>query len=693
MDLPAPDRLAEVLRQRFGLDAFRPGQQAAIEALFAHRRLLCIQPTGYGKSLLYQLPATLLPGLTLVISPLLALVRDQVGQLGARFDIPAASINSDQDDDENARAMAGATEGRVKILFVSPERLDNLEAWRFLLGLPIDLVVVDEAHCISTWGHDFRPSYRQIVRAVRTLAERRPSVRVLGLTATANARTEADIARQLAPDEATPLRVMRAAMDRPNLSLATVEAAGAPAKLAWLERFVAQSPGNGVLYCATRDQTAIVAGYLAQRGLEVAAYHAGLDPAAKRRLQREFLDGRWRAIAATNALGMGIDKSDLRFIVHVDVPGSITAYYQEVGRAGRDGLPARGVLLYDPADRRIQTHFIRSAQPTPEDFERVLAVIAPDADGAWPNLTRIRVRSGLHPTRVTVVLAELREQGHVEKVLIDRKQVYRRVQGTDTPLDLTRYTRQDAVRRAELDAMIRYAEGAVPCLMQALRRALGDDDAPACGRCDRCAPPAWADLPPVEANEGVAGWLLHRDVEIAGSRRPPMSAGLALLDGQLRAPPFIDFMRRRTQPGASLAPAVIDLLRRQLDALARRHTFEAVLPLPSRTWAQRDAVAALAAEHLGVPWGADALAWRDAPDARQGELLNNDQRRQNVRGRMGAALPGATEGALLLLDDYVGSGATLAEAARAVRVAGHGGDVVPLTIAKVRWRLGARGIV
>ncbi len=693
MDLPAPERLVEVLRRRFGLDAFRPGQQAAIEALFADRRLLCIQPTGYGKSLLYQLPATLLPGLTLVISPLLALVRDQVGQLGARFDIPAASINSDQDDDENARAMAGAADGRVKILFVSPERLDNLEAWRFLLGLPIDLIVVDEAHCISTWGHDFRPSYRQIVRAVRALAERRPALRVLGLTATANARTEADIARQLAPDEATPLRVMRATMDRPNLSLAAVHASGTPAKLAWLERFVAQTPGNGVLYCATRDQTAIVAGYLAQRGLEVAAYHAGFEPAAKRRLQREFLDGRWRAIAATNALGMGIDKSDLRFIVHVDVPGSITAYYQEVGRAGRDGLPARGVLLYDPADRRIQTHFIRSAQPTPQDFERILSVITPDADGAWPNLTRIRVRSGLHPTRVTVVLAELREQGHVEKVLIDRTQVYRPVQGADTPLDLTRYTRQDAVRRAELDAMIRYAEGAVPCLMQALRRALGDDSAPACGRCTGCVREAWADLPAVEASEGVAGWLLHRDVEIAGSRRPPMAPGLALLDSQHRAPPFVDFMRRRTQVGEALSPAVVDLVRRQLDTLARRHTFDAVLPLPSRTWVQGEALAALAAEHLGVPWGADVLTWRAPPPARQGELLNNDQRRQNVRGRMAAHLPGDTANALLLVDDYVGSGATLAEAVRALRAAGHAGEVVPFTVAKVRWRLGARGIV
>jgi ATP-dependent DNA helicase RecQ len=680
--------LSEVLRDRFGLPSFRPGQREAIEALLEDRRLLCIQPTGHGKSLLYQLPAVLLPGMTLVISPLLALVRDQVGQLSARFGIPAGSINSDQSDDENDEAMRAATAGALRILFVSPERLDNTAAWAFLLRLPVDLVVVDEAHCISTWGHDFRPSYRRIVDAVRALAERRPGLRVLGLTATASARTEADIAVQLAPEEDAPLRVMRHSMDRPNLALATVRVEGLAEKLGWLAAFLQGVEGAGILYCATREQTTTVAEYLSDRGLDVVAYHAGLDPADKRRLQDAFTRGRHKAIAATNALGMGIDKADLRFIVHVDVPGSITAYYQEVGRAGRDGLPAQGVLLFDPADRRIQAHFIRSAQPAPEDFEAVQAVLQMDDEGLWPNLTQVKMRAGLHPTRLTVVLAELREQGRVEKAEVARRQIYRPVPGEHPPLDLTRYTRQTQVRTGELEAMMAYAEGAGGCAMRTLRVALGDDAAGPCGRCGSCAPGAWA-LPRPEA--GAAGlWLMDRVLPLPAVRTHDVSEGAALLTSEERSPRFLAFMRGRAQAEA-LEPELLALLLRRAGELAERHRFGAVVPLPSRSWAARGAAAQAVAARLGVPV-VEAVAWAQLPEHRQGELLNNDQRRDNVKGTMG---PGSAPppGAVLLLDDYTGSGASLAEAARVLRrEVGFKGAVVPLVVARVRWRLGARGI-
>ena len=356
MDLDA------LLQSRFGFDAFRPGQREAIEALLDGEDLLCIQPTGHGKSLIYQVTSVALGGLTLVISPLLALMRDQLDHLERRFGIPAASINSDQDDAENESARARAASGEVSILFVAPEQLDNVERLAFLTSLDLRLVVVDEAHCISTWGHDFRPAYREIARLVAAVRER-DNVRVLGLTATADERTEADIEGQLAP-----IRVMRRSMDRPNLALSTHRVDGMGEKLAWLDDAMERWEGISLLYCATRENTEIVAEFLASQGHKVAAYHAGMPPDRKRDLQAAFLGGEYTAIAATNALGMGIDKSDLRTVVHVDVPGSITACYQEVGRAGRDGLPARGVLLWDPADRRIQEYFIHSARPTPQDF-------------------------------------------------------------------------------------------------------------------------------------------------------------------------------------------------------------------------------------------------------------------------------------------------------------------------------------
>ena len=689
--------LEQLLRERFGFDSFRPHQKEAIEYLLHEKRVLCIQPTGYGKSLLYQLPALLFDGLTLVISPLLALMRDQIQQLNGRFDIAAASINSDQSDEENAAAQHLARSGRVRILFIAPEKLDNLEMYDFLLQLNVAMVVVDEAHCISTWGHDFRPAYRQIVNAVHAFARKNPSLHVLGLTATANERVEQDVAAQLRHPDERPLATLRLAMDRPNLSLSVIPVSGLAQKLAHLAALLPQLEGSGILYCATREQTEIVAGYLGEQEHDVVSYHAGYDGEQKRQLQQAFMDGRHKAIAATNALGMGIDKADIRFIIHVDVPGSITAYYQEVGRAGRDGRPADGILLFEPADRRIQDHFIRSAQPTAADFETILKCLQPGADGAWPNLTTIRVRSGLHPTRVTVVLAELVEQGLVEKQLINRKQVYVR-SDKERPLDLSRYERQHAVRLAELEAMLTYGREQVDCLMQALRLALGDTEAGRCGRCSRCRPHRF-----VAAGAGQAAqtWLAQRDVPIPANKRPLMSAGLALLNGDVRGQLFINFMRQRANSDRpELAPELQALLRQKVASLRQDHDFGAVLVVPSRTWQQRDFTSQFTADLLGVGAYPDLLAWETEPAQRQGELLNNDQRRDNVAQKMHltgqlvrAGAPSPTR-AILLVDDYVGSGATLKEAVRVLRQDGRfPADIVPLTIARVRWRLGAKGMI
>lgn len=678
--------LQQVLRERFGFDEFRPGQREAIEALLRERRLLCIQPTGHGKSLLYQLPATILPGMTIVISPLLALMRDQVGQLRERFGIEAASINSDQTEEENAEVIRAAEAARLRILFVAPEKLDDLTYFGFLLSLPVSLLVIDEAHCISTWGHDFRPAYRRILDAVTRFSERRPDLRVLGLTATADERTERDVAELLGAGE-TSLHVHRQGMDRPNLSLGVRAVRGLPDKLEALLAQVRGVEGCAVLYCATRDQTEIAAGYLAANGVEVVAYHAGLDPGRKRALQEGFTSGALPMIAATNALGMGIDKPDIRLIVHVDVPGSITAYYQEVGRAGRDGEPARGVLLFDPADQEVQRYFIRSAQPTLEDFETVCRVIA-KADEP-PGLMAIKARTGLHPTRVTVVLAELVEQGFVDKVLVGRRQAYELADRQGEP-DLQRYRNQLQVRQGELDAILAYGRGEPACLMQALRVALGDREAEACGRCDRCVPPADAGSPEPPRVRAEA-WLQSRTVPLPGMRG--MAAGVSLLDGPMRSPLFADFMRGRAA-GRMPPPRLLELLQRAVERLRDEHQLDAVVTVPSRTWDRRAEVGALIAGHLGVEHVA-ALRYAELPDARQGQLLNNDQRRDNVRGCFDAdpsVLPAG--GTLLLLDDYVGSRATLKEAVTALRKqAGWEGEIVPLTLARVRWKLGSAGMI
>lgn len=682
---PTTAELTTVLRERFGFPEFRAGQLACVEALLGGGNLLAIQPTGYGKSLLYQLPAAILEGMTVVVSPLLALVRDQLGHLNDRFGLPAASVNSDQSSEENAAARDAAAQGRVKLLFVSPEHLDHVERFAAVARLPVALLVVDEAHCISTWGHDFRPAYRQIVGLVRELRAQRPGLRVLALTATADARVEQDIRRQLEGQGAPPLQVHRSSMDRPNLALAVVPVSGVARKLAYLEQLLPRLPAPGLLYCATRERTELVAEYLRLRGQDVVAYHAGLEPERKRELQTEFLAGRYPAIAATNALGMGIDKSDLRFVVHVDVPGSITAYYQEVGRAGRDGQAARGILLFDEDDRRIQEHFIDAAQPDPRDFDAVMS--AADADDP-PGLTEIKVRTGLHPTRVTVVVAELVEQGFLEKRSKSGRQIYVPTGKPGAP-DLERYQRQSAVRGRELDAMLAYGRLGTDCLMATLRRALGDGDVALCGRCSLCKGQRSGVQTEARVAEAEA-WLERRASPIPASVRPPIAEGLAVLDGELAGPMFRWFMKHR-EDGAELPDALRELIVERAAGLAQGREIMGVVAVPSKRWGGREAVTHALAEALGVPALPSALAWREQPEHTQAELANNDQRRKNVDGKLGVAGP-LPRGDLLVLDDVIGSGATLREAGRALRKEGRvTGALIPIAVARVRRRLGATG--
>ena len=692
------DLLNQRLKEMFGFDRFRPGQQEAIEALLEDRGLLCIQPTGHGKSLLYQLPASLFDGVTLVVSPLLALMRDQISHLQDRFGIPAASINSDQSMEDNDEARARARRGEVKILFIAPEQLDNIDRFEFLLDLKVEMVVVDEAHCISTWGHDFRPAYREIATLVKRLRERHPDVRVLGLTATADARTEGDISAQLAPRGVDALPVHRRSMDRSNISLWRTQAKGMAHKLAILKRLLPSLDGPGLIYCATRDHTEIVAEYLTHAGLNVSAYHAGKDPELKRELQRAFIAGDFEAIAATNALGMGIDKSDLRYVIHFDVPGSITSYYQEVGRAGRDGLPARGMLIFDADDRRIQDHFIHSARPSIEDFDKISQMISKHASDPL-RLTDIRRRSGLHPTRVIVVVAELTEQGLIEKTKQSGSQVYLPTQQTHAP-ELSRYERQEKVRTRELERMMSYGRGEVGCLMNNLRAALGDEDSQDCGRCQACTGEVLFD--PAQVTQAdlddAQEWLGRRPVVIRSSRRPVMEEGLALFDSNMRARGFMDFMvNRQRAPQDIDVPLAEDTLER-LEIAARklmeRYSFDRIVVVPSNNWAQREEVAHWLGDCLGLEVDTGSLVWELAPEARQGQLLNNDQRRANVSGFMSCRAPFFPDTCVLLFDDYTGSGATLKEAVRALRKRGGiQAEIVPLTIASVRWRLGRAGMI
>jgi ATP-dependent DNA helicase RecQ len=683
----------ETLEKTFGLSQFREGQMEAIATLMTKGRALCILPTGYGKSLLYQLPASLLDGITLVISPLLALMRDQIDHLNQRFKIPAMAINSDQSEEENARARQQAFEGKIKILFIAPEQLDHIDRFQFLINLNVKLVVVDEAHCISTWGHDFRPSYRQILQFLHALYEKNREVKILGLTATANKRVEADIQKQLffSGEEGV---VLRQAMDRPNIKLSVLHLKGVAAKLAACELLLKRLEGCGLIYCATRENTELVADYLLECGWNIASYHAGYESDEKMRLQKEFVQDRYKALVATNVLGMGIDKGNLRFIIHFDFPGSITAYYQEVGRCGRDGKPAEGVMLYDPSDCVIHDYFIQSACPSKEDFQQTLEAVS--AAKEPPGLTAIKTLTGLHPTRVTTVIAELVEQGYLEKYSLSGKQVYR-ILSKQEEIDLSRYATQRKVKMDELKQISRYAESLQECRMVILRRALGDDQTTACGHCDCCKNQIESNPVVEEKITFIRSWIDKRPINIAPVVKEKISEGLSILDSKMRSPLFIRFMKQRAncpEGTFGMDDELIELMKHYLNNLAKNEQIKGILLIPSRTWQARDSVAKLLGSFITAEVFDRLLEWKELPPKRQGELLNNDQRRENVHGRMSVnpiKLPAS--GTLILLDDYIGSGSTIKEAARALRAGGIDNKLIPITIAALKWHLGKPGFV
>ena len=369
---PANELLADarkLLKEVFGYSEFRAGQQDILEAVFRGQDVLAIMPTGGGKSLCYQLPALLFPGITLVVSPLIALMKDQVDALQASG-YPATFLNSSLDGAEMFRRLDDLEQGRYKLLYVAPERFANPDFRDRLQKLPVSLLAVDEAHCISMWGHDFRPAYTRL-SAVRDMLD---NVQTIALTATATPRVQSDIVKQLRMDAAQRFIV---GFWRENLFLKVDRVQD---RFEGVLKYVRETDGVGIIYAGTRKNVDKIAEALQVAKIPVAGYHAGLPDADRKRIQEAFINEKVRVIVATNAFGMGIDKPNVRFVLHFQMPGSVEAYYQEAGRAGRDGDKADCILFYSPEDRFLQEFFISMTNPPADLVHAVFQALRQTGD-------------------------------------------------------------------------------------------------------------------------------------------------------------------------------------------------------------------------------------------------------------------------------------------------------------------------
>ncbi|HZX65981.1 MAG TPA: ATP-dependent DNA helicase RecQ, partial [Myxococcales bacterium] len=346
--------LAPALRTHLGHESFRPGQEEIVRSVLSGRPTVAVMPTGSGKSLCYQLPAVLLPGTTVVASPLVALMKDQTDALASRG-IAATFVNSSLPDSERHERQERIRRGEFKIVYVAPERFRSASFRSAVAGLNVPLFAVDEAHCISSWGHDFRPDYLRLAEARGHLR----AERLLALTATATPEVRGDIVRALALEDP---RVFVSGFDRPNLFLEVARVPGDEEKLGRILA-LSRKEGPGLVYAATRKNVTKVVAALRRNGVLALGYHAGMDDAERSAVQDRFHGGDAPVIVATNAFGMGVDRSDVRFVAHFDVPRSLEAWYQEIGRAGRDGKPSLALLLFNFADVAMQRRMIDASHP------------------------------------------------------------------------------------------------------------------------------------------------------------------------------------------------------------------------------------------------------------------------------------------------------------------------------------------
>lgn len=663
------------LKQIFGIEKFYDEQWEAIESILKGNRILMIQRTGFGKSLCYQFPATLFSGVTVVISPLISLMRDQVKSLNAKG-IAARYINSEQTPEENTQSINDALNGKIKILYIAPERLENEEWKTASRTMKLSMIVIDEAHCISVWGHDFRTDYRRINNLVKLLPQHMP---VLSATATATKRVQKDIEQQIEGN----LTTIRGDLRRPNFNLYVLKVHSEDEKMIWLAQNLSRIEGTGLIYTGTRVDTEIYAKWLKFIGINAIDYNAGLDADTREEIENNLMANKYKCVVSTNALGMGIDKSDIRFIIHTQIPASPIHYYQEIGRAGRDGKPTTIILFFNEQkdkdgiaeDYKLPKAFIDGGRPAIKFYERVIERLK-DEPLSERSLMKL---CNLKQTQIRVIKADLIEQGIIKEVMYGKNKKYE-YQFNAKPLDTSSFELLRNAKLKDLDAMVEYVYTSKP-RMQYLCDFLDNETTAKYENCDNTT------LRPFKVVESDI-WQ-NKLVEFRESYFPILeveSKGSNIINGVAASYYGVSNVgnalhRSKYENGGDFPDFLLRLTLKAFRKAFGNQKFDMILYVPPTH--SGDLVKNFAikiSKTLNVPISHTLIKTRETQE--QKVFQNGYSKKDNIANAFGCINISEIQGKrIILLDDIFDSGATIKEIGKMLTQ--NGAQVIaPVTIAK-----------
>ncbi|MBX2901591.1 MAG: RecQ family ATP-dependent DNA helicase [Cyclobacteriaceae bacterium] len=659
---------AETLLQRtFKLPKFYDEQWLTIDKILKGEKVLLIEKTGFGKSLCFQFPATVFNGTTVIFSPLIALMRDQVKKLTA-LGISAKCINSEQTSEENTQIINEAKQGKIKILYIAPERQENSEWIEATRQMNLSMVVVDEAHCISVWGHDFRPAFKRIINLVKLLPKGLP---VLATTATATKSVELDVAQQIGNNILT----IRGNLMRDNFKLFVVKVSSEDEKLIWLGKNLINLPGSGILYTGTRVDTEIYSKWFENLKISSTAYNAGLDAESRIAIENGLMSNKWKCIISTNALGMGIDKPDIRFIIHTQIPQSPIHYYQEIGRAGRDGQPSYIILFYNPEDRKLPEAFIEGGRPAIKKYERVINAVKSELLGERD----LMKRTNLKQNQIRVIKADLIEQGIIREIMIGKSKKFEFIPNSQ-PLNTKAFEELRNAKLADLENMIAYVE-TDKSRMKFLCDYLGDNSNHTFNNCDNTGEkkitvsvtPEWTE----KLQNFREDYFPELEVESKGSNIVNGVAasyyGVSNVGAALH--------RSKYEKGGDFPDFLLKLVLKAYRKKFGQEKFDLILYVPPTS--SGDLVKNFAvkiSQVLKFPISHNLVKARQTKEQKVFE--NGYLKTDNVSGAFSFSTPNDIKGkSILLIDDIFDSGATLKEIGRLLTNFGAV-KIAPIVIAR-----------